>query len=103
MNHRARFRRELEAAVLTRMELTRTQLLAANVGLRMGEHTSRPRKNALTLSNIGRALIAAPNVTLLGSIVLGSLLLGPKRIVPVVLRTGLTGWVARNVRAFVAR
>lgn len=101
MNHRARLRRELEAAVLTRMELTRAQLLAANVGLRLGEHTSKPRQTALTLSNIGRALIAAPNVTLLGSIALGALLLGPKRIVPVVLRAGLTGWVAHNVRAFV--
>lgn len=102
MNHRARLRRELETAVLTRMELTRTQLLTANVGLRIGEYTPRQRENALTLSNLGRALIAAPNVTLLSSIVLGTLLLGPKRIVPVVLRTGLTGWIARNVRAFVA-
>lgn len=102
MNHRAQFRRELEAAVLTRMELTRTQLLVANVGLRIGEHRASPRENALTLSNIGHALIAAPNVTLLASIALGSLLLGPTRIAGVVLRAGLAGWVVRNVRAFVA-
>ena len=103
MNPRDRFRRELETAVLTRMELTRAQLLAINVGIRLDEHTSRPRENALTLSNIGRALIAAPNVSLLGSLVLGLLFLGPKRIAPVILRTGLTGWVARNVRFFFAR
>jgi hypothetical protein len=103
MNQRARFRREREAAMLARMESTRTQLLAANVVLRMDEQASRGRENALTLSNIGRALVAAPNITLLGSVVLGSLLLGPRRIAPLVLRTGMTGWIARNVRAFVAR
>ena len=103
MNHRARLRHELESAVLARMELTRTELLAANVSLRIGEHAPVPGDNRLTLSNIGHALTAAPNVTLLGSIVLGSLLVGPKRIVPVVLRTGLTTWVARNVRGFVGR
>jgi hypothetical protein len=102
MNLRARLRREREAVVLSRMELTRAKLLAINVGSRIEEQV-HTRDNALTLSNVGRALIAAPNVTLLGSIVLSSLLIGPKRIAPLVLRTGLTGWVKRNVKAFVER
>jgi len=103
MNARARARDELRAALLAHMELTRAELLAANVGLRIGDHTSSPRENALTLWNVGRALRAAPNVTLLGSILLAAFFVGPKRIVPVVLRTGLTSWVARNVKAFVGR
>jgi hypothetical protein len=103
MNRRAELRREREAALLARMEATRTQLLVANVSLRLDGRTPASRENALTLPNIGCALMAAPNVTLLGSIVFGSLLLGPKRIAAVVLRTGLTGWIARNVRSFTAR
>lgn len=103
MNRRAQLRRELESAILTRMESTRTQLLAANVGRRLSDHTSRPGGSALTLRNIGQALSTAPTVTLLGSLVVGTLLIGPKRVVPVVLRKGLTGLIARNVRAFVAR
>ncbi|MGN6666332.1 MAG: hypothetical protein ACTHKH_05095 [Trinickia sp.] len=103
MNRRGKLRRELESATLTRMEATRTQLLAANVGLRIGDQASKRGDNALTLWNIARALSAAPTVTLLGSIVFGSLLVGPKRVVPVVLRKGLTGLIARNVKTFVAR
>jgi hypothetical protein len=35
---------------------------------------------------------------MLGSILLGTLLVGPRRVVPFMLRTGLTGWIARNIR-----
>ncbi|TDG03269.1 hypothetical protein E1N52_35845 [Paraburkholderia guartelaensis] len=84
------------------MELTRAQLLVANVGSRSAECASA-RANSLSVANVGRALIAAPNVTMLGSLLLGTLLLGPRRVVPVVLRTGLTGWIARNVRILFAR
>jgi hypothetical protein len=102
MNGRAQ-RRELESGLLARMEATRTQLLSANVDLRISDHASRRGDNALTLWNIGRALSAAPTVTLLGSVVFGALLVGPKHVVPVVVRKGLTGLIARNVRTFVAR
>ncbi len=101
--NRAQLRRDLESATLTRMEATRTQLLAANVGLRMSEHASKRGDNALTLWNIGRALSAAPSVTLLGSVLFGSLLVGPRHVVPLVLRKGLTGLITRNVRALVGR
>ncbi|WP_322104204.1 hypothetical protein [Paraburkholderia sp. J41] len=103
MNLRTRTRRQREAATLARMEMTRVQLLAANVGLRLDEQAAKAPNNALTLPNLGRALFAAPNVTLLGSVVLGSLLVGPKRIVPLVLRSGLPGLVARNARISNAR
>lgn len=98
MNRRAKLRREREAAMLVRMEMTRVQLLAANIGSRLGEQARKAPNNALSLPNIGRALVGAPNVTLLGSVVLGSLVVGPKRIVPWVLRSGLPGLVARSAR-----
>jgi hypothetical protein len=98
MNRRTRLRREHEAAVLTRMELTRTQLLIANIGLRLGQYPSGPRDNALSITNLRYALAAAPRVTLLGSALLGTLVFGPKRVVPMLARTGLLGWVARNMR-----
>ena len=98
MNHRTRLRREHEAAVLARMELTRTQLLIANIGLRLGQYPAGARNRALSLANIGHGLAAAPRVTLLGSVVLGSVVFGPKRVVPMLARTGLLGWVVRNLR-----
>ena len=102
MNRRTRLRRAREAAVLTRMELTRTQLLIANIGLRLGQYPVGPRDNALTLANLGHALAAAPRVTLLGSAVLGTLVFGPKRVVPLMARTGWLGWIARNLRTHAA-
>jgi len=104
MNGRSELRRLRQAAIIDHMALTRAQLLAANLELR----DTRSRKksmsdNALTFSNVGHALLDAPTVTLLASIALGSLIVGPKRIVPVVVRAGLTGWIARNVRGFIGR
>ncbi|WP_321921316.1 hypothetical protein [Paraburkholderia guartelaensis] len=55
------------------------------------------------MTNVAHALYDAPRVTLLGSIALAALMLGPKRVVSVVVRTGLTSWVSRNVRALVGR
>lgn len=98
MNHRARLRREREAAVLARMELARTQLLIANIGLRLGQYPAGAHDNALSIANLGRALAGAPRVTLLGSAVLGTVVFGPKRVVPMLARTGLLGWVVRNMR-----
>ncbi|MBB3259350.1 hypothetical protein F4827_004225 [Paraburkholderia bannensis] len=98
MNHRTRLRREHKAAVLARMERARTQLLIANIGLRLGQYPAGPHVNALSLTNLRHALAAAPRVTLLGSAVLGTVVFGPKRVVPMLARTGLLGWVARNVR-----
>jgi hypothetical protein len=102
MSRRAQLNRRVnrqaaEAALLSHMELTRVELLAANVGSRAVEHATAGA-NSLSLANVGRALSTAPYVTMLGSILLGTLLLGPRRVVPVVLRTGLPGWVARNIR-----
>ena len=102
MNRRTQCQ-ELEAAMLARMEATRTELLAANVSLRIRDHASKRGDNALTLWNISRALSAAPTVTLLGSVTLGSILVGPKHVLPVVLRKGLIGLIARNIRTVAAR
>lgn len=104
MNGQSEQRRQREAAIIDRMTRARAQLLAANLELRdTRARKKRMSDKALTVSNVGRALLDAPTVTLFASIVLGSLIVGPKRIVPVVMRAGVTGWVARNVRTFVGR
>ncbi|TDG09816.1 hypothetical protein E1N52_04655 [Paraburkholderia guartelaensis] len=108
MKHGLDLRRARETAVLVRMQVTREQLCAADRALRAGSirrPATRDARNprALTVTNVAHALYDAPRVTLLGSIVLASLMLGPKRVVPLVVRTGLTSWVSRNVRALVGR
>ncbi|WP_322030291.1 hypothetical protein [Paraburkholderia sp. J76] len=108
MRHEFDLRRAHEAAVLERMHMTREQFRAVDSALRTtsarrSAARRAPNPQALTLTNVGRALYDAPHVTLLGSIALAALVLGPKRVVPLVVRTGLTTWVSRNVRAVVGR
>ncbi|WP_321855008.1 hypothetical protein [Paraburkholderia tropica] len=93
---------EREALVLDRLALARAQLLAANLELRdMQTRKAQRSERALTVSNVGRALLDAPMVSLLASIVLGSLIVGPKRVVPVVMRVGVSAWLTRTVRAVI--
>jgi hypothetical protein len=104
MNNRDDLRHQREAALLARMQMSRAQLLAMNLelreaGRRRGNSRNTSTSTALSLANIGRALMAAPRVTLLASVALGIVIIGPRRVVPVVVRTGVTSWIARNVRA----
>lgn len=93
---------EREAMILDRLALARAQLLAANLELRdMQSRKAQRSERALTVSNVGRALLDAPTVTLLASIVLGSLMVGPKRVVPVIMRVGVSAWITRNLRAVI--
>lgn len=102
MNGQSKQRCQREAAIIDRMALARAQLLAANHELRdTWVQKKRMSDKRLNVSNVGRALLKAPTVTLLASIVLGTLIVGPKRIVPVVVRAGFTGWVARNVHTVI--
>lgn len=108
MKHEFDLRRAREAAVLERMQTSRERFRAVDRALRTaGVHRSATQSAqnslALTLTNVARALHDAPRVTLLGSIALAALVLGPRRVVPLVVRTGLTSWVSRNVRAVVGR
>ncbi|PVX61382.1 hypothetical protein [Paraburkholderia unamae] len=98
MRRRAPLSRQAsEAILLSHMELTRVQLLAENVGSRAVEFDS-VRANPLSIANVVTAFASAPHVTLLGSILLSTLLIGPRRVFRVVLRSGLPGWIARDFR-----
>lgn len=101
MNPRSELHREQELVILTRMATTRAKLLAARSA--SFSALDGRRANALTPSNVVAAFARAPNVTLLAAIVLGSLIVGPRRIALVVVRSGLTGWIASTVRKLTGR
>ncbi|WP_176732823.1 hypothetical protein [Paraburkholderia nodosa] len=103
MSHRSRLNRQAsEAVLLTHMELTRVRLLAANVRSRAAGHAAA-RAHSRSLASVGRPVSAAPLLAMLGCFTLGALLIGPRRVLPVVMRTGLAGWIVRNVRLRLAR
>jgi hypothetical protein len=83
-----------ESDVRARMAVSRANLVAAREAARGLPGASRP---SLTLR--ARELVStAPNVMLLAAVLVGSLVIGPRRIVGVVVRNGLVAWIAKKVR-----
>jgi hypothetical protein len=87
-------------ALLARMAATRAELLAAHDAVRLAEARRKP---VFTASNVRALAASAPHVTLAAAILAGAMLLGPRRIATVVVRNGLTGWIAKMVRRLVGR
>jgi hypothetical protein len=101
MNSRSALYRERELAVLTRMEATRADLLAMHEASKVA--LAAKRTIALTPASLAAAFADAPRVALLGAILVGAVIPGPWRIASVVMRSGLTGWIAETVRQLAGR
>lgn len=89
-----------EASVLDRMAASRAQLLAAQLALKRQEARRKP---SLVPTQLPGLIATAPNVSLLIAVALGALIIGPRKIASVVVRNGLTAWIAKAVRRLVGR
>lgn len=88
------------AAVLERMAESRAHLLAAQRTVQLSE---AKRKPSLLPARLPALIAVAPNVTLAIAVLIGSLVIGPRKIATVVVRNGLMGWIARTVRRLAGR
>jgi len=89
--------KETEAVVLARMETTRAALVSASELSKTGVGE---RRIARPVSQDGVPMILrTPNAALLALILVGSVIIGPRQILVISFRAGLTAWVARTVRA----
>ena len=81
--------------ILERMEASRTALVVANrtVALPAARPASRSAARSVLAS-----LAEAPHVALLLALVIGGIVLGPRRTLSIAGRSGLTAWIARNAR-----
>jgi hypothetical protein len=87
-------------AILERMEASRTALVVAN------RTAALPAVRAASRSSVSNALASlaeAPHVALLLALVIGGIVLGPRRTLSIAGRSGLTAWIARNVRRAIAQ
>ncbi|MCC8402317.1 hypothetical protein LJ655_10500 [Paraburkholderia sp. MMS20-SJTN17] len=86
--------------VLERMEASRTALVAANrkAALPTARAAGRP-----SVGNLYAALTEAPRVTMLVALVVGIIVFGPRRTLTIAGRSGLTAWIASNVRRALTR
>ena len=95
MNHR-RTSKETQAAILLRMAASREALLAAN-----STPPSVPTLSPQTRSpaaSLMASLADAPRVTLLLASCIGAIVLGPRRTIRIVSRSGITAWLGLAVR-----
>ncbi|WP_238325753.1 hypothetical protein [Paraburkholderia sprentiae] len=81
--------------ILERMEASRTALVVANGTAALPAARPAWRSSA---SNVLGSLAEAPHVALLLALVVGGIVLGPRRTLSIAGRSGLTAWIARNVR-----
>ncbi|MEI6002326.1 hypothetical protein H3V53_35945 [Paraburkholderia bengalensis] len=83
-----------EASVLERMAASRASLVTARNAMQLRQIGASPSLVARAREYVS----VAPNVTLLAAILVGSLVVGPRKITGVVVRNGLLAWIARTVR-----
>ncbi|HEY3597155.1 MAG TPA: hypothetical protein VGL08_06550 [Paraburkholderia sp.] len=88
------------ALLLARMSASRADLLATRAAARLAD---AHRKPAFAPANLPALVATAPHVTLLAAILVGALILGPRRMASVVVRNGLAAWIAKTVRRLAGR
>jgi hypothetical protein len=98
---RAPTNRGAETAILLRMAESRTALLAAN-----STPPSVPAAHGQTKSSAASliaSLAKAPRVTLLLALCVGTIVLGPRRTIGIVSRSGITAWLGGTIRKVMLR
>lgn len=100
MSQQLTVHKELEATLLARMAVSRAALIEANRAVACPATRAATRGSAI---NVVTSLVEAPHVTLLVALVAGGIILGPRRTIAIASRSGLTAWIARNVRQLVTR
>ncbi|MBB5459555.1 hypothetical protein [Paraburkholderia sp. Cpub6] len=86
--------------ILERMGASRAALVAANQTAALPAVRAASRSSA---GNVLASLAEAPHVALLLALVIGGVVLGPRRTLSIAGRSGLAAWIARNVRRSIAQ
>ena len=87
-----------EYSVRERMALSRDNLLA-----RRAATLNRAVTKPSLPTRVREIVSTAPNVTLVAAFIVGSLVLGPMKVVSLVVRNGLAAWIAKTVRKMMGR
>jgi hypothetical protein len=91
---------DAQAVVLARMAATRAELIAAS---QLSKIPAGARATAEHASRTGDPVfLSSPIAALLAVMLVGSVVIGPRRILSAFFRAGLTAWVTKTVHALVA-
>jgi hypothetical protein len=89
--------KEAQATVLARMAATRAELVSASQLAKIGAGPSRKERHASP--DAGPVFLRTPNAALLAIVLVGSIIIGPRQILVISFRAGLTAWITRTMRA----
>jgi hypothetical protein len=101
MKRRLRHHEDAEAAVLARMDAARTRLLSDTRALRV--RASARASDGYRVTGIARTVVQTPNAALIAALLIGSIVIGPRRLLGIAIRTAVTAWVTGTVSAFAGR
>ena len=88
-----------ERALRERMAESRAILITAREAARLRTASGMP-----SLPTRVREIVStAPHVMLLLALLAGSIVIGPRRVVSMVVRNGLAAWISKNVRRIAGR
>ena len=101
MNRRLQQYEDAQAAILARMDAARAELVSDTRALRVVAIARASEKYRVT--GIARTVLQTPNAALIAALLVGSIVIGPRRLFGTVIRTALTAWITRTVSAFAGR
>lgn len=91
---------DVQAVVLARMAATRAELVSAS------QLSKLPARSSPAIEHASRTgdpvFLSSPIAALLAVMLVGSVVIGPRRILSAFFRAGLTAWVTKTVHALVA-
>jgi hypothetical protein len=89
--------KEAQAAVLAGMAATRAELVSASQLSKIAAGANRTARHISP--DAGPVFLRGPIAALLAIVLVGSVIIGPRRIVVTSFRAVLTAWITRTVRA----
>ncbi|CAB3675900.1 hypothetical protein [Paraburkholderia rhynchosiae] len=95
MKHDPAWHQERRAAILQRMATSRAQLLSANLALYAPRRTTRAGVPAV---NVITSLADTPYVALVLAAGLAAVLLGPRKAIGTLARSGVMAWLTKSAR-----
>jgi len=86
---------DAQSIVLARMAETRAEFLATSKELA----PARTPRGSRVATDVGAWLLRTPNAALIAALLVGLVVLGPKRAIRTALQAGLSTWTTRTVAA----
>jgi hypothetical protein len=89
--------KEAESVVLARMAATRSELVATSLLSNSGAGSKRTARHVSM--DAGPVFLRTPNAALLAIVLVGLVIIGPRQVLVISFRAGLTAWITKTVRA----